>query len=420
MTNNWLIWLKIGLRNLNKNRRRSLFTIGAISLGFAAVNIFGGFTTYVFRGLEYGFVYANGNGHLSIFKEGFLTEGQNNPFDYLLTPDDLDKIRLACADNPHVKVLAPELYLSGLISNGEVSTIYVSIGRNPDDTRKIMDYAQSSVRKITMYDGQPLEKEKKFGIGLAQGLADKLKLKKGDGAILMAATMDGAMNALDGEVFQLFHAPLDVLDDKMVYVTLGFAQSLYDTDGADRMNVLLSGSKVVHSMRDELEVRIREAGVPVEVHTWEELRPSFLRIRSMFRIIFLFVFCVVFVIVVLSVVNTISMTVMERTREIGTLRALGLRRRGVAVMFATESALLGIFGSILGLGLTMATWGLFEVIKPTWIPPNIPRRVAWEIIIVPEYLAFTPVCLILLSIVSAIVPARKAARMLIIDALGHV
>src|SRR5215831_18968436 len=78
-------WFKIACRNLGKNRRRSLFTIMAIGLGFAAVNVFGGFTSYIFASLRDSYIYAQANAHLTIFKTGFLAAGKLDPLGYLLS-----------------------------------------------------------------------------------------------------------------------------------------------------------------------------------------------------------------------------------------------------------------------------------------------------------------------------------------------
>jgi putative ABC transport system permease protein len=122
----------------------------------------------------------------------------------------------------------------------------------------------------------------------------------------------------------------------------------------------------------------------------------------------------------MSVINTISMAVMERTIEIGTLRALGLKRRGIIKLFAIESALLGLFGSVLGVCFTWMSLIIVAVVRPTWVPPPITRRVPLEVYIVPEYMVVSALLLVFLSLVAAILPARKAARMDIVDALGHV
>ena len=121
----------------------------------------------------------------------------------------------------------------------------------------------------------------------------------------------------------------------------------------------------------------------------------------------------------MSVINTVSMAIMERTREIGTLRALGLKRRGIERLFAMESMFLGIIGSVLGIILTLVAWAAIMTLKPTWVPPQIASRIPLEVYLVPEYMAFSLVSLVVLSLLAASLPARKAARMQIVSALGH-
>ncbi len=140
----------------------------------------------------------------------------------------------------------------------------------------------------------------------------------------------------------------------------------------------------------------------------------------MFNVIFSFVFLIVMIIVALSVINTVSMAVVERTRETGTLRALGLKRSGVVKMFAAESAILASLGSLGGLLLTISGWAMVLYLKPTWIPPTIPMKVPLEIHLVPYFLIFTTISMIWLAVGAAIIPARRAAKMCIIDALGHI
>ncbi len=412
--------IRISFRNLFRNGRRSLFTIGAIAIGFAAVNVFGGFTTYMFRGLQDSFVYAFGNGHLVVFKEGFLLEGALDPVRYQLTADELQRIRSVSEQTDGVIMASPEMHLSGLISNGDASTVFIGLGRDPAAVETVREQAYSAVGRLKMYDGQLLDNERPYGIGVSRGLAERLHLKIGDAAILMATTLDGQMNALDAEVFQLFDAPFETLNDKMVYLTLDHSLSLLDTTSSDRMMILLDRTASLRETADLLQARLQQEGLSMEVKTWEEMRVSYTRIRDMFSMIFLFVFFVVFVIVVLSVINTVSMTVMERTREIGTLRAMGLRRRGIAKLFVTESIFLGLFGSLLGLLLTVAVWAVVKEIEPTWIPPNIPKRAPWEIYLVPVRLGGTFLALMALSAIAALIPARRAAKMPIIDALGHI
>jgi putative ABC transport system permease protein len=255
---------------------------------------------------------------------------------------------------------------------------------------------------------------------MARGLARLLNLKIGSEAVAFSNTVDGQMNALDVEVFQLFDTPSDLMNDKIMRVPFSFAQALYDTDRADRMAILLDKTENTESVHTYLQAIFTEKGLEVEVKPWYELSDWYRKVKEMFDVIFVFLFTIVFIIVVMSVVNTMSMAVLERTREIGTLRALGLRRRGVVVLFAIESGLLGVLGSIGGLVLTFLGWGMVDFLKPTWVPPGITGRIPIRIELVPEFMLYSFVFLLVLCITASLIPARRAARQNVVEALGHV
>ena len=412
--------IKIAFRNLWKNSRRSFFTIAAIGLGYAAVNVFGGFTAYIFTSLKDAYVYAQGNGHLTIFKKGFLANDTQDPFNYLLEEEDILIVKQVVKDIPDVVLVSGQLNISGLLSNGRMSTVFVAAGRVPSAIRAIRSRAPGMIGKIKLFEGKQLEDDIAHGIGLGRGLANKLDLTFDSDAIAMAPTVQGQINALDAQVFQIFNAPNEAIENQLMIVPLKFAQTLYDTGGVDRLTVLLDDTEKTEEVRVSLVQKLTKRGMKVEVKTWREIATFYDKTKGMFDMIFLFIFIIVFVIVVMSVINTISMAVMERTREIGTFRALGIKRRSIVMLFAIESAMLGLLGSALGVCLTMLSWVAFRIIEPTWIPPQMAREVPLEVHLVPDYVAMTMLFLVILSVLAAIMPARKAARMNIVDALGHV
>ena len=416
-----MTWFKIALRNIFKNGRRSFFTILAIGVGFAAVNIFGGFESYIFRGMRDALIYAQGEGHLAIFKKGArVFDKEIDPDRYLITGDEEASARKIVTALPEVILMTGQLQISGLLSNGDVSTVFIAAGRVPSDMQKIRSQGRGMIGKIRLFTGKPLNDSVSHGVGLSSGLAKKLKVGIDSEVIAMAPTTDGQINALDATVMQLFESPAASLNDKLMFVPLTFAQALYDTDGTDRLVVLLKDTRMAGVMKQKLNRAFTDAGIDLEAKTWEEIAPFYTKVKNMFRIIFLFLFVIVLVIVVMSIINTMSMTVMERIREIGTLRSLGIRRCGIIELFAIESALLGVLGSLLGAGLTLAGWLAVKIAQPTWVPPHITKRVPIEVYLVPEYLVMTGFFLVALSLAAAVLPARKAARMNIVDALGHV
>lgn len=415
-----MTWLKLATRNLFRNGRRSLFTVMAIGLGFAAVNALGGFTSYIFTNLEDSYIHIQGNGHLSIFKKGFLDEGKLDPTRYLLNEQDVGAIREVLQQHPEIVVATPELNISGLVSNGEVSTIFLASGRIPDDVALIRSRSRTKVGRMKLFDGEPLTNDKINGVGMSKGLADQLRFGLGDTVVVMAPTVDGQINALDGQLRQTFNSPVEALEDKLMLVTLEFAQSLYDTTSVDRINVLLNDGLLTEPMRATLGRELAARGLNVEIKTWNELSTFYTKVKDMFDVIFLFAFLIVFTIVVMSVINTVGMAIMERTREIGTLRALGVKRRGIVGLFAVESMLLGLIGSLVGVILTVIVWTVIFTVEPTWVPPQITRRIPLEVYLVPREMLWSMCALLLLSLLAASFPARKAARMEIVGALGHV
>lgn len=412
-------WFKLALRNLFRNYRRSLFTVMAIGLGFAAVNVLGGFTEYIFTNLRDSFIYLQANGHLTVFKTGFLQEGKLYPIRYLINETEIAVIEETLRRHPEVLVATPQLNISGLLSNGKVSTIFLAAGRVPSDVRVINSHARGMLSQLQQFVGKPLEDDVPYGVGLSEGLAQQFRFELGSNPVAMSTTVSGQVNALDAQVFQLFNSPNEALEDKLMLVTLKFAQALYDTTSVDRINVLLDRTELTEPMRARLAQDFANRGLQVEIKSWNELSPFYTKVKQMFDVIFMFSFLIVFIIVVMSVVNTVSMAIMERTREIGTLRALGLKRRGIVWLFAVESMLLGVFGSTLGIILTLLTWSAIVALKPTWVPPQIASRVPLEVYLVPHYMVDSILSLMALSLLAAALPATKAARMEIVSALGH-
>lgn len=413
-------WLSIAARNLARNRRRSIFTLLAIGFGFAAVNVFAGFTEYMFVALRDGFIYSQGNGHLTIFKQSFLDDSQQESKEGLLSESDIASIKEACQRDPRIILMTPKLYITGMVSNGEKSTIAIAVGIVPSDFATIAGHATGTIARTKLFTGDPLRDDVGFGVGTGTALAHKLKFDLGSDGVLMSPTVEGQMNALDIKIVQTFEAPIEPLNDKLMMVPLSLARTLYDTHGADRVCVLLKDTADTDAVRQELIQALAGKGTSFEIKPWYELSDMYERTKKMFDIIFLFLFVIVMVIVVMSVINTVSMSVMERIQEIGTLRAIGLKRDGILKLFALESAMLGVCGCLAGAVFTFFSWSMVKLAHPTWIPPILSRRVPLEVYLVPKYFVISTVSLILLAVLCAFFPARTASRKNIVEALGHV
>lgn len=410
---------KLALRGLLRNRRRSLVTLLAIALGFSAIALFAGYTHNVYGGLARQSIHDEMIGHLTVSKRGMRTEGKLDPERYLLTQAEVDAISQLLRDEPHVKLVAPRLALSGLLSNGRASTIFIAEGVEPRAMARLQqsEADDAVVPKIK----KQLDPARPEVVELSEGLADMLHLASGGQGAMLVNTLSGQANALDVTVGHTFNTGNARSNDKFAFLTLDLTRTLLDAEGrADRLTVLLDDVSQTKMLRDHLLTNLNGAGYAVEIQTWQELSDFYNQVHGMFDMIFGFIASIVLTVVVMSVANSMGMTVVERTREIGTLRAIGLKRSGVVRLFTTESLLLTLIGCLLGLFITLTVrWGI-NLANISYIPPNnvapVPLLVDMDI----GRVSFTFILMSVVGTLAAYMPARRAARKDIIDALGHV
>lgn len=403
-----MIALTLALRNLWLNRRRSLATILAVAVGFTAINLFGGYIHDVYRGLKSSAIHGEGLGHLTVARNGFFTEGALHPERYSLKGDELKRLLSTLESTPGVKLATPRIGLSGLISNGRISTIFIGEGQVPQDMAEL---------------GQPHKLNPKHPVGglMSSGLGQLLGVKPGQTTVIMGSTLAGQTNALDFEVDGFFDTGNAGTNDKSLILPLGYAQQLLDTQGASRVVVLLNDENAdAAAVRATLLPRLKAAGFDVEIRTWVEQSAFYQQVKNLFDLIFMFLFSIVFVVVLMSIINTLTMSVMERVREIGTLRALGYQRGGILSLFAAEGLVLGAVGAGIGVVITVTIAVLINSAGVSYVPPSSSSPVPLTVGLVPGSL-FTILCLLaLVSMLAALVPARRAAKIEIVDALGHV
>jgi putative ABC transport system permease protein len=416
----------LSLRGLLRNSRRSLTTLLAIALGFAAIALFAGYTHNIYHGLSLQAIHGELLGHLSLYKRGMNREGKLDPERYLLTGKAVARITALVEKEPHVTLVTPRLTLSGIISNGRASTIFVAEGVEPAAARELHAGLPQTLQwheegTETTGGVESLDPNKPSSVALAQGLTDLLHLKLGDQAVLLSNTLGGQANALDVTVGSVFNTGNASTNDLYAFIPLALVRSLYDAAGrADRLTILLDDVSQTEAVRAHLMTKLKAAGFDLEIRTWNELSAFYTQVHGMFDIIFGFIFSIVITVVVMSVANSMGMTVIERTREIGTLRALGLRRFGVIQLFVGEAALLTLIGCTVGLLLTMAVRYGINTANISYEPPNMSGHVPLLVDLDQSRILLTTLMMATVGALAAWLPARRASRQAIIEALSHV
>ncbi|MDO4682359.1 MAG: FtsX-like permease family protein [Lautropia sp.] len=468
----------LALRNVLRNRRRTLITLGAIGVAAAAIVVLGGYVSATLKGLQT--LTVRDTGHLHVMTEGWLEFGRADPGQYALRDADTLERLLEEDDTlrPMLRVVTPMLQLQGVagyFESGNSST-FVATGWLPEPRQHMLtwDGLGTGLPPVASHLDPARPEAGMMGVGLAQllGMCDALKLtdcaerpadsvdadapaigddlaelgqqtrtlangerqkpSAGEVALeLMAASSGGAPNVVRMPISEARRLGERELDNMYVGMPLPLAQRL--VFGPDRHEVSALVLQLHHTdqlpaTRARVETLLHEhhrthGGPRLEVRSFMDVQPTYNQIVTMFNTLLGFVAVLMLVVTLFSVANTVNMAVSERSNEIGTLRAIGLTRGDILRLFITEGGLLGLLGGSLGVlsAIALSVWGINRA-GLSWTPPGNTTPVDIRVDIAGNL----PLCaaivgmMMLIACLSAWWPARRASRQEIVEALRHV
>lgn len=466
--------LFLAWRNLLRNRRRSSMTLSAMVLGFVTIMLFGGYIRDLDYGLQTDFVQLTG--HLQIQHKDYFYYGGGNPAGYGVR--DYADIVAALRNDPGIKpmlaVATPILQVGGIAGNfaSGVSTAVFVTGTVVDEQNQMREwneYAFPSLSKRHSLSGTPPESAV-IGTGVARMLQLCVKLQvpdckaptvatdesgpmlaadiadlASDGARqakpapnaekspggprieVLAANARGAPNVAALTVLSAEFQGIKEIDDVHVGMHLSQAQRLVFGSAPPQVTAIavqLHQTEQMEDMRRRLRelLSLRFKNQSLAILDFQTLNPYYGQAKAMFFAIFGFIAILIGAIVLFAVTNTMTMAVVERTTEIGTLRAIGLKRRDIRQMFVLEGLLLGFAGAVLGIAAALVLAAVINRIGLTWLPPGRTEPIPLALRVSGEYsmLLWGALALIIVAALSAIIPSSRATRMNIVDALRHV
>jgi putative ABC transport system permease protein len=395
-------------RNLLRNRRRTLIALGTLVFGVVSLLMAGGFIEWVFWALRESTI-AVRLGHVQVVRAGHFQAGAADPFRHLLaegTPEEA-----AIRNAPHVQALAPRLEFGGLVSFGDNTVSFLGEGVDPDAERRVNRYGM-------IRQGTDLAKEDANGVILGAGLARNLGAGIGDHIVLLATTAPGGVNAVEMVVRGLFVTATKAFDDTVLRMPIDTARALLRTSGSNTWVLLLDDAQETAATVADLTRRFPTVETSLEFVPWFELADFYNKTVRLFSRQMLVVELIIGVIIVLTISNMAVMNVLERTPEIGTLMAFGLRRRKILHLFLFEGAILGVVGGGIG---ALAGWGLSLLLSAIGIPmpppPGMDEGFDAEFLVTGSLAANGFLLAVGAATLATVYPAWKASRLQIIDAL---
>lgn len=398
--------------NLWRHRRRTLFTGLVCSAAMTAVLLGAGFALFTYQSLAE--KAARDLGHLTLSHPDYFLDNEDVPLQHGINRDPALEKRLLARDD--VKAVLPRLQFSGLVSNGEKSTIFLGSGVDGSEFQLKGPFLQIKAGGV-LPPAYLSKADDSIPLLIGEGLAAILKAKVGSELSLMSATSTGALNALDVVVVGIFSTGVPDLDKRQLYLPIKAGQQLLQSDKISELNIYL-----LHDQQQtELAAALQSELPDNKVTPWQDRAFVFKAVRDLYNRIFGTLGILMLLLVLFAVGHGISQVVTERTREIGTMAALGERRSRIVGNFVLEALLLGAFSAVVATLSTLVCCELlrqFEVMMPP--PPGSSQGYPLMISFSAELTLYAGLVLMVVCMLFALKASLSAARKPLVDALGFV
>jgi len=408
--------LVMAVRNLRRYTRRTLLIVSLIAIGVAFVQVYIA-SSASYKGLIISQITDSMLGHVQIHKKGYLTSIENVPLNLNIGAKDAKKLKEILSGIPEIESYSMRVRFGAMLSNyAETATIRV-YAVFPDDEYKTMPLLAGRITKGA--------KDLRPGTMIVpEILAKGMKLKVGDPIVLVATNKDGSVNGKQFTVAGIVEtAPGPGGRDG--YVNMDDAVELLRMNGREISEVALRFRdfdglpRYFKGFSVKLAGELDRAGRPkYEVHRWESLSP-FAAIAKMVNLMTVFVEMMLIAIVLISVMNAMIMSVYERTRETGTLAAIGTLPNTILAIFMTEGLLLGIAGVVVGNVVSVVIIQTIRLMKITFAFGMREGFILAPSMHLSDILSVSAI-VVLVSILGSMQPAWRASRLEPIKALRSV
>lgn len=335
----------LALRNIGRHPMRTLLTGFGVMFAMGAFVFLGAFVTGYYRQIvENATGFISGDGQI-----------QHRDFKARLEPalalESGPELLAAVAQARGVRAAGARVQSPGLVSSPNGAEPVQLLGVQPDRERSVT-FLYRSIRV-----GRYLDAARDHEVVIGRKLAERLRVEVGEKVVVMGQDVHGALASEAFVVVGLFDTGSHSFDETLAQVSLPALQRMLGmgsrytsialrVDDAERQDEVLAAVRALVQQAD------------AKVYAWQELLPEVVQMNTMFKGSLLLVMLVVFATIAVVIMNTVLMSVLERTREFGTLLAIGSPPGLIVRLVLLESVVVGAFGAALGTALaSLAAWG---------------------------------------------------------------
>jgi len=335
-----LLVMALAWRNLWRQKRRTTITVTAVAVGLGGMV----FMVNLMMGMR--------NRLTTIATESIHGDAQLHSLDYRQTGDpdlffaDGDALLQRVAAQDKVREAAPRLYAPVLAAMGDRAATLTLCGVDPAREQNVTNWRKQ------LWQGAWFELPNQVLIG--RKLADSLEVEVGGKLVLTAADLrSGELNSQLVYVGGVLWSQNPSLNEHMVIAPMPLAQQLVGLQGTFHEIALKLDAPL--DDRAALEAVLADfAGPDLEAVPWQTLMPGLLQGMKLQRLFMGITFSILFLLAALGIANTMGMSLLERSRELGMMQAIGTSPAVVGCMVVLEYSCLGLLGVGLGFVLGQA------------------------------------------------------------------
>nr|WKT13899.1 FtsX-like permease family protein [Borrelia sp. BU AG58] len=405
--------LKLAFFNILREIRRSVVISLLLISSVVFLLLFIGYMNYSSEGMQLGLV--SSTGHIQIARKNYFNPKFSSIKNSLiLEVHEITQIREEIDAYSELRSSNLIVNFEGLLGNVLGSRpFFASAFENPD----------FATRSLSLVDGRPLFDDVvgDFLIGsrFATSLGIENLTEENSRLTLMTDLFGEGLVLQDINLAGIIKFPTSQTDSMIAITSIKTLESLFDfKGGAHVIQVFLGNNSMLEDFKQKLSSFKLKSNIGFEYSDWYEINPSFKSIVGMNKVIFTFILILILLLIFISFFQIMTALSLERTRELGTLRAIGLTKRELFATLFLEVFILAVFNIILGIGITYILKFLIGVQRIEFSPPGYTESYLVNVLYYPNDIAFVSFFIVLVTLSSSIFPFIKASKRSIVEVIN--